>query len=1136
MKSTRKSIAILSLILVSLLVPIHTMSKESEDGGGKELSKAKLRMIYDSDNYERDFELGQVIVKLNTEMPDMATSNGKVSSDSLPQGQFLGVWVDEVENFTVKVRSKPTKANAAATIKTIVDEKEFILTLKDKSRQGVLDAINILKENPKVKYAQPNYIYNIAQSPNDPGYSELWGMDKINAPAAWDVATGSGDVQVGVLDSGIGYDHEDLSTNVHEEMGYNAFENSFLDITDLQGHGTHIAGTIGADGNNSIGVAGVNWNSYIVPIKISDDASPTGQSSGLTLKRALTYAENIGLDIVNVSYEFFDGGFQEPLVEEGLNYFEGLVVVAAGNSNSQYNDTYNCSNLLLVGNSTNSDAKAADSSYGEAVDVFAPGTNILSTAPGNQYVTMSGTSMAAAHVTGTAALMKSREPNLTAEEIKSRIVNNVDVAPNLNNLSKSDGRLNAYNALMDITRRSGDFAYEITSSTTATITRYFGNATNLQFPSTIDGYRVTAIGDAEPFGTVVSANPNAHVWVVIPDSVETIHPCAFNSFTNLQTVKLPTNLRTLDYEVFYGCQSLFKIELPEGLTTIVQGALMGCTSLRNVSLPDSVTTIGVAAFDGCSNLEEVRLPLGLATLAPHVFNDCIKLRTIEIPWGVTSIQANAFIGCTSLDNVTFRGETPPSVDSAAFVGCRNLATIYVPYDSMAAYRRVPQLAPYVIEAIELEYTISGNNATITRYSGTAQTVDFPSSINGYPVTAIGNGTVGVITNAQTITGIGIPNNLKTINDSAFEGCTNLVDVKIPSGVTFIGGRAFYGCASLSDAEIPSTVAEIGENAFGVCTNISHVTFFRANPPSIGANIFNGCRNLMTIYVPPSSMANYRSIPQFAPYEVKAIEFDYTVSGNVATITKYKGTESVVEFPSQINGYTVKKIGDASFTNMGRMISNAQAVTRIVIPDSVDTVHAGAFAGCSNLQTVRLSNNMTRIGYETFRSCRSLVDIDIPDKIKIIGTYAFLGCESLEELDTNQVDSIELGAFASCTRLVSVRFSGALRMIMGNAFYRCTSLTNVEIPSSVVSIAYSAFQECTSLTYVEIPSNVARLYGRTFADCTNLGSVKFLSPNPPSVSGDVFDGCTNLSTIYVPTGSRSRYLSQLPFSRYTIIEW
>src|SRR5436309_7599729 len=160
---------------------------------------------------------------------------------------------------------------------------------------SVPGAIAALKSNPAVAYAEPNWIYRAQATPNDPRYSQLWGLAKINAPNAWNTTKGSPAVKVAVVDTGIATDHLDLSANV--VPGFD-FVQGDTDPRDFNGHGTHVAGTIGAKGNNGIGVAGVNWNVHLMPVRVLDGGG-SGSSSAIT--NGFLYACAHGARVVNAS-------------------------------------------------------------------------------------------------------------------------------------------------------------------------------------------------------------------------------------------------------------------------------------------------------------------------------------------------------------------------------------------------------------------------------------------------------------------------------------------------------------------------------------------------------------------------------------------------------------------------------------------------------------------------------------------------------------------------------------------------------------------------------------------------------------------------------------------------------------------
>ena len=251
---------------------------------------------------------------------------------------------------------------------------------------SVASAIAALEANPAVAYAEPNWIYHAEAVPNDPRYSQLWGLAKIGAPAAWNRTTGSAGVKVAVVDTGIATDHPDLSANL--VPGFD-FVQGDSDPRDFNGHGTHVAGTIGARGNNAIGVTGVNWEVSLMPVRVLDGS---GSGSNANVAAGFAYACSHGAVIVNASLG--GGGYSTAMRDTiaSASCANTLFVVAAGN-NGENNDAtphYPCSygappdnlaNVVCVAATDQNDALANFSNYGQSVDLAAPGVNIPSTWP-----------------------------------------------------------------------------------------------------------------------------------------------------------------------------------------------------------------------------------------------------------------------------------------------------------------------------------------------------------------------------------------------------------------------------------------------------------------------------------------------------------------------------------------------------------------------------------------------------------------------------------------------------------------------------------------------------------------------------------------------------------------------------------
>ena len=250
---------------------------------------------------------------------------------------------------------------------------------------SVEHAVRELEARPDVRYAEPNFIVHAAQTPDDPRFGELWALNQpgdhdIDAPEAWDLTTGESSVKVAVVDTGIAYDHPDLGPNV--VAGYD-FVDEDSDPRDENGHGTHVAGTIGARGNNGIGVAGVTWNVALLPVRVLDE---TGSGTSAGVADGFAYAAAHGAKVVNAS---LGGSGESEAMKDAIDIApQTLFVVAAGND-SKDNDSvptypcnYDAANLICVDATDETDSLAEFSNYGaSSVDLAAPGTEILSTWP-----------------------------------------------------------------------------------------------------------------------------------------------------------------------------------------------------------------------------------------------------------------------------------------------------------------------------------------------------------------------------------------------------------------------------------------------------------------------------------------------------------------------------------------------------------------------------------------------------------------------------------------------------------------------------------------------------------------------------------------------------------------------------------
>ncbi len=370
---------------------------------------------------QMEFVPGEIIVKFKAGVRPQSLGTddqGRLATD-LP---FLNVLSarHRVTDMDMMVNALPAEPKARATL--VGAGLNRIYKLKVDEKADLAQVIRAFKSSPYVEYAEPNYIAYISRTPNDPDWSSQWGMTKIEAPAAWDITTGSDSVTIAIVDTGVDLLHPDLNGKL--VSGWD-FVNGDNDPQDDHGHGTHLAGIAAAETNNDTGVAGLSWGAKIMPVKVMNSS---GEGESEDIASGIIYAANNGADIINLSLRM---SAPSSVLEEAAEYAHNLgrvIVASTGNNNSAVSYPARYPEVIAVAATDSNDQRASFSNYGPEVDVAAPGVNIRSTYwwGGSTYEWVSGTSQASPHVAGLAALIWSVNPDLSNTQVESIIKQTAD--------------------------------------------------------------------------------------------------------------------------------------------------------------------------------------------------------------------------------------------------------------------------------------------------------------------------------------------------------------------------------------------------------------------------------------------------------------------------------------------------------------------------------------------------------------------------------------------------------------------------------------------------------------------------------------------------------------------------------------
>ncbi|MCX6811287.1 MAG: S8 family peptidase [Candidatus Berkelbacteria bacterium] len=428
------------------------------------------------------FADNRIIVKFKEEASPQLKNEAQIKGPDVGIASVSDINRKEGAKEVTELTAKKAQANQEEKN----DNLDRIYKIEFEGKKDIKKLVQEYSKDANIEYAEPDYQVKLTLEPNDPyygssgswgqGYPDLWGIKKIQSASAWDLSTGSRNVVVAVIDTGVDYTNPELVQNIwvnSDEIAGNGFDddhNGYIDDyygydfynydgdpMDDHAHGTHCSGTIGALGNNNIGVVGVNWQVKIMAAKFLSSGGSGYTSDAVS---AIHYAVDNGANVLSNSWG--GGGFDQSL-QDAINYAYAhnvSFIAAAGNSNANATNFYPCSynNVVCIAATDYQDQKASFSNYGNTVDLSAPGVDILSlksshatyscTTVGGNYCRMSGTSMATPHVAGLAALVLAYRPGSSPDTVFDYMRNGADdLGSSGKDIYFGYGRINSYRTL-----------------------------------------------------------------------------------------------------------------------------------------------------------------------------------------------------------------------------------------------------------------------------------------------------------------------------------------------------------------------------------------------------------------------------------------------------------------------------------------------------------------------------------------------------------------------------------------------------------------------------------------------------------------------------------------------------------------
>ena len=1035
-------------------------------------------------------------------------------------------------------------------------------------------ALQRLNSTPAVEYAETDGVAcvdNISQPYNvsalaDSGEYLSWGAEYIGADVYSDYLSNNGidtPVTVAVIDSGIDTESMLISDKL-SGMGKDYINNDDISDDEL-GHGTHTAGII-ADLTRNLP------NIKIYPIKVF---SRYNKGSTSSIIYAIREAVANDADIINLSLTTGKSDALASAIRDAVD--SGVTVICSAGNEAYFTELRSParmtdSNGVIVVSSINKGGDISPfSCFGDSIDIAAPGESVNGVCLGGGYITKTGTSMSAPHISAAVAMLKSEYPDATPlmleQMIKSYCIDMGETGYDIRygwgscDISKAvDIKTGVY------TSYDGSTSIYTVQSGGAVLRRVIDAPAEYCIEQQINGLPVTDIA-ATAFWY-----DNSSTVISISDTVKNIEPRAFSQCLQLTNIYVQGDYFYSDSGILYNKDKTRLIAypsqhdgtefvLPSGVQSIQTGALDNCTMLQKVTINAELSDVGYAPMRGCTALSEIsvdtanktykanskilftvgsvrlikyppqkltsKISFPLVTIAfeDYSFADCKRLKTVTAS-GAVSVGNNAFYGCTSLTacNISANAQF---IGDMAFYGCTVLGaftfadTVYsIGYAAFAGDKLLKTISlPTNLSSLGQAsfYGCTGITSVIVKSNiedmGNKVFTGCTGLININIMQGVKSFGAYMFSDCIRLTSVSLPSSVESIGASMFSGCTALKSVNIEEGLVTVQPSAFQGCTSLEAVTLPQTVKNIGSKAFYGCTSLTGINI----PDTVkllGNFAFYNCTSLTDIAL--GSGCTYIQESLFEG--CSALEY-VTADGNITEIETYVFykcdalKEVNFTYPTPDRYYTLGGALIDKFNAELLLYPSQNEALSFTVPDDVTHLTDNAFSANVYLSDITLPNSVLSLGKNVFSGVTSITKVSIGDLIK----YYPL-CDIFP-------DSVE--------NITDISINAHLEQISANMFRDCASLENIYIPDYISYIGDRAFEGCNSIKSISLPSTLTYLGKYAFADCTLLEKVT-IPEGIEAIEAYAFKGCSSLKQITVPNSVKD--IKEYAFKDCSVLEY